>query len=71
MEALVHSAAVPRPLQIDANFGVDLARKPFKADMAAIQKEAEQRLYSRILHLQLPAGKVGTCLAGYLPAGRC
>ncbi|GAB4824065.1 hypothetical protein N2152v2_011111 [Parachlorella kessleri] len=43
--------------EIDANFGVDLARKPFKADMAAIRKEAEQRLYSRILHLQLPASK--------------
>lgn len=46
--------------QIDANFGTDLARRPFKADVAAIRREAADRLHARILHAPLPAPcKVG------------
>ena len=43
--------------QIDANFGTDLARRPFRADVGAIRREAAARLAAKVLHTALPSSK--------------
>jgi hypothetical protein len=53
-------ARYPCFLQIVANFGTDLAARPFKGDLGWIRAEASQRLHSVVLATPLPrAHKVG------------
>lgn len=47
---------MPALRQISANFGTDLAARPFKGDLAWIKAEATQRLYASILHTPVPRG---------------
>ena len=60
--------AYPSPLllQVVANFGNDLAARPFRGDPAWVRQEATQRLYSTILATPLPRSspKVGGRVAG-------
>lgn len=46
--------------EIDANFGTDLVRRPFKGDVDSIRREAMQQLHDKILHTQLPASQVAS-----------
>ncbi|KAL4443421.1 hypothetical protein ABPG75_011158 [Micractinium tetrahymenae] len=57
--------------EILANFGTDLAARPFRGDLAWIKAEATQRLYSRILATPVPRcakvqNVIGELVFGYL-----
>ncbi|KAL4429173.1 hypothetical protein ABPG77_010152 [Micractinium sp. CCAP 211/92] len=57
--------------EIMANFGSDLAARPFRGDLAWIKAEATQRLYSRILAAPVPRcakvqNVIGELVFGYL-----
>lgn len=58
-------------VQVSANFGADLAARPFRGDVAWIKAEAAQRLYSSILHTTVPRGAKASAgwLAGTAPRG--
>lgn len=42
--------------QVEANFGCDLAARPFRGDLAGIRAEAQARLYASVLHTAVPWG---------------
>ncbi|PSC72505.1 Ran-binding 10 [Micractinium conductrix] len=55
--------------EIVANFGTDLAARPFRGDLAWIRAEATQRLYSSILSTSVPRGSKGQSVIGELVFG--
>lgn len=53
--------------QIEANFGTDLANRPFRGDVAWIKHEAQQRLYASVLNTAVPrSAKVRLCMCTVL-----
>ncbi|EFN58155.1 hypothetical protein CHLNCDRAFT_34313, partial [Chlorella variabilis] len=55
--------------EIVANFGTDLAARPFKGDLAWIKAEASQRLYSSVLSTTVPRSSKGQNVIGELVFG--
>ena len=53
--------------EIIVNFGADVEAKPFRGDVAALRKEATQKLYARILAMTVPqASKRSEDVVGHL-----
>ncbi|PRW56754.1 Ran-binding 10 [Chlorella sorokiniana] len=55
--------------EIEANFGTDLANRPFRGDVAWIKHEAQQRLYASVLNTAVPRSAKGRSITGELVFG--